>query len=97
MSCKCGPECRKVYYPQPQLFSESIEGIPAGAGKTLSVTEIAVCTQCGQAEFLISDQDMQRHFRRAAHQNGNRVAVVRCCLGIIRTKAEGPIRGRACG
>lgn len=68
MPCKCDPECGKVYYAQPQLFSEVIEGIPAGAGKTLSVTKIAVCTQCGQAEFVISDQDMQRHFRRAAHR-----------------------------
>jgi hypothetical protein len=66
MSCKCDPECRKVYYAQPQLFSEVIEGIPGGAGKTLSLTKITVCTQCGQAEFVVSDQDMQRQFGRSA-------------------------------
>jgi len=53
--------------PNPNCLVSLSKGYLQG-GKMLGVTKIAVCTQCGQAEFVISDQDMQRHFRRAAHR-----------------------------
>jgi len=62
MACTCDPESKKVYYANLQLFSAVVDGIPGGAGKTLGPTKISLCTQCGQADFVVSDQNMQRHF-----------------------------------
>ena len=96
MSCKCDPECRKVYYAQPQLFSESIEGIPAGGKNAWRHEDCRLYTVwTGRVCNIRPRHAASLQKSGPPVQNGNRVAVVRCCSGIIRTKAEGPIHGRA--
>lgn len=63
MPCSCFASTKRTYYANIQLYSQLIEGSPAGSAPSLSVKEVTVCADCGAAEFVITE-DERRWFRR---------------------------------
>ncbi len=62
MACSCSPSMKRVYYSNIQLYPELKDGLVSGGSPNLSTKEITVCTECGNAEFMISE-DERRWFR----------------------------------
>ena len=64
VSCNCPPEKKRAYYANIKLFTDVIDGIPAGASPNLDMTQVVVCSRCGNAEFTIPTSNL-RSFQAA--------------------------------
>jgi hypothetical protein len=60
--CKCSGE-KKTYFANIQLFTDLVDGLPAGAAPPLlQKTRVAVCSQCGLAQFSVPASSL-RYFQ----------------------------------
>ncbi len=62
--CDCGPDNKRTYYANVQLYTDKQEGLVSGAASPLAMKEVTVCTKCGHAEFSIAESE-KRFFRVA--------------------------------
>jgi hypothetical protein len=64
MACSCSASEKQLYFANIQLFLERKDGLMNGGSHHLSTKEVAVCAQCGTAEFIIDEPEL-RGFRKA--------------------------------
>lgn len=64
MSCNCAAEKKRIYLANIKLFTDVKDGIPTGASPHLDMTQVVVCSQCGNAEFTIPTSNL-RSFQAA--------------------------------
>jgi hypothetical protein len=64
MACGCPTSKKWTYYAYIQLYSELKDGTPAGSAPNLSTKEVSVCSECGVAEFTLTNEE-----RRWFHAN----------------------------